>query len=589
MGRLVKRKKIVVCIIILVVLFSIFIPVFLKKNINIDTLIHNLKIINTECNLVYENIEDSEEKYLTLLKTEKDFFKRGMYCSALVQFYVINNDYDNAMKYSKEAVKNYNNINGGEYYSIAEKKYAAWFMLKLGRYSESFKETSELLELLKGSSREIFTEDEIIDTEALIYSIFLSIYSQFEIIDKAEIYYNKLCDIEMSEKLEFSKGDKIAASKMRYAEKINNADLMKKYANECYEISLKRDKVNGTSSSEAMIVNVAIANIRGGHYDIALEQLKRAEEHQMKAESSLGLVSVYSGYAEYYGALENIDLAIVYYDKTMDLYIEYEDYYSLKNTIKKKIELLTKNNLSENINLYYKEYYDLSLKMGGDRAINALLSQIVEINDELNKSSLLILEKDSRNNEVAVTVAIIVIIILIFMVTRMYSLIKSKNKSEKTLEKIANTDYLTGVNTRAYGEKLILNEIDLNKKFSMAIIDIDNFKNVNDSYGHIFGDSILKEVAEKLMLGIGTEDIISRFGGEEFIVAFINKDKYEATEILNKIRVEVGSLIFGKNVTITFSAGVEDWDGTSVYLVIEKADNLLYKAKHKGKNRVENT
>ncbi|MGL5352122.1 MAG: tetratricopeptide repeat-containing diguanylate cyclase, partial [Clostridium sp.] len=582
MIRFIKKKNIVIFIILITIIISIFVQVSFTEKVDRNRLIKNLEVINSECNLVYENKDDSEKKYLKFLDNEKDSFKRGMYSSALVQFYVINNDYDNAIKYSKEAVENYNKVNGGEYYSIAEKKYAAWFMLKLGRYSDSFKETSELLELLKGSSNEVFTEDEVRDTEALIYSIFLCIYSEFEIIDKAEIYYNKLCNIDMNEKLEISKGDKISASKMMYAEKISDADLMKKYADECYEISLKRDEANGTSFSDGMISNVALANIRLGNYEVAFDQLQRAEEFQEKVGSSLGLVNIYSNYAEYYSLLGNVELAIEYYNKTIDLYKGYEDYYSLKHTIEKLVKFLVKNNITDNINFYYKEYYDISMKIGGDRAINELLSQIVDINDELNKSSLLILEKESKDNEIAVTISIIVIGILIFMVTRMYSLIKSKNKSEKKLEKIANIDYLTGVNTRAYGEKLILKEINKSNDFSMAIIDIDNFKKINDSYGHIFGDLILKEIAEKLMLGIEEEDIIARFGGEEFIVAFINKDKYEATEILNKIRIEVGNVIFENNVTVTFSAGVEEWDGTSIYLVIEKADNLLYKAKHKG-------
>ncbi|MBU3106358.1 GGDEF domain-containing protein [Clostridium gasigenes] len=174
------------------------------------------------------------------------------------------------------------------------------------------------------------------------------------------------------------------------------------------------------------------------------------------------------------------------------------------------------------------------------------------------------------------------------MVIRMDFLIKKKDESEKILEKIANTDYLTGINTRAYGEKLILDEINKNNKFSMAIIDIDNFKNINDSYGHIFADVILKKIAKKLKESIDSKDIIARFGGEEFIIAFVGKDKDEAKETLDKIRIEVNNIIFKHNVKASFSAGIEEWDKTSIDLVIKKADELLYKAKREGKNKVVN-
>lgn len=588
MKKLNRGRKLVIYIVLGIFFLSTFLCIFSNVKIDRAVLEKNLKQINNECNLVYNNMETSENKYKDLLEVEDDPFNRGLYSSALVQFYTINNDYDNAIKYSKDAVANYNKVKGGEYYSIAEKKYAAWFMLKLGRYSESFKETSELLDLLNSSSKQVFTTEEVLDTEALIYSIFLCIYSQFEIMDKAEIYYNKLCDIEMTPSLQIAKGDKISASKMLYAEKIEDPKLMKRYADECYENSLKRDAENGTNVATVMLTNVALANIKLGDLEVGFEQLQKSEKYHEETGRTYGLVDIYINYAEYYSAIGNNELAIKYYCKTIELYSDYKDYFSLKYTINELIKFSTKNNIIEDIDKYYKEYYDLSEKIGGDRAVNELLSQILEINDDLNKSRVLLLEQESRDNDRAIGIFIVVIVILTLMVTRMYSLIKSKIESEKKLEKIANTDYLTKVNTRAYGEKLIMKSLKEGNIFSMAIIDIDNFKNINDTYGHIFGDVILTEIARKLSEEIGSQHIIARFGGEEFIIAFINKDKYEAKKILDKIRIDVSKILFENNTSVTFSAGIEDWDDSSLSLIIEKADNLLYKAKSEGRNKVIN-
>ncbi|MGL5353426.1 MAG: GGDEF domain-containing protein, partial [Clostridium sp.] len=579
------KKNIIIGIatIIIVMICVLLINSFVKGKVNRSILEENLELINKECNFVYENIDESEKKYIDLLENEEDSFKRGLYSSALVQVYAIKSDYDNIIKYGTDAVENYKKVKGGEYYAIAEKKYIAWIMLRIGNYSESFRETSELLEILNTSGDEILTSDEIIDSEALIYSIFLCIYSEFEILDKAKIYYDKLCEIEMTQKLEESKGDKISFSKMVYADKIKDINLMKKYSEESYEISRSRDLETGSNTADSVISNVAFANVKLGNFDIAFEQLQKSEKFFADVGDDYGLASTYSVYAEYYYAIGDNENSIEYYKKTMKVFNECGDYYRLKNTLVEYIKMLKNNNLEEDINENYKNYYELVDKIGGDLAMNELLSQIVDINDELNQSTLLLLEKEGRNNEIAVAIAIIVIVILGLMVARMYSLIKSKNRSEKILEKIANTDYLTEVNTRAYGERLILNEINNNKNFSMAIIDIDNFKKINDTYGHIFGDLILKEIAKCLRDGIAEDDIVARFGGEEFIVAFMNKDKFEAKEILDKIRIDVSNIKFENNVSVTFSGGIETWDNTTISMIIKKADKLLYKAKREGR------
>ncbi|SDO80571.1 tetratricopeptide repeat-containing diguanylate cyclase [Clostridium gasigenes] len=583
-----RKKSIIVISILIIVILKVLVARNFKGEVNSEVIKNNLKIRINECKFVYENMEESEEKYKKLLETEEESFKKGVYSSALVQFYIMKNDDEKIIKYGKEAVENYNKVKGGEYYSIEEKENLAWALFKTGKYSESLQKTSELIQIITSSGNEILTTDELKDTEAFVYSMLLCIYSKLGIFDKAELYYNKLCEIELTPQLQASKGDKIAMSKTIYAEEISDLDLMKKYAEECYEIRLMYDKEKGNKSADSVILNLAIANVKLGEFEVAIKQIKKSEEFFISVGDSDGISNTYFVYAQYYAKVNQNELAIEYYKKTINLYNELEDYYNLQLSVYEFIKFLKENDKKEDINKYYEIFYDISKKISESKDINELLSQIINKNYELNNNALELLENESKSDKRNIIIGGIVIIVLSAMVIRMDFLIKKKDESEKILEKVANTDYLTEINTRAYGEKLILDEINKNNKFSMAIIDIDNFKNINDSYGHIFGDVILKKIAKKLKESIDSKDIIARFGGEEFIIAFVGKDKDEAKEILDEIRIDVNNIIFEHNVKASFSAGIEEWDKTSFDLVIKKADELLYKAKREGKNKVVN-
>lgn len=589
MNKNIKKKRLIILITILMICLGVTLLInYYDKKVDEELLESNLKIINDECNSIYENMDECEEKYKSLLGVEEDPFKRGMYSSVLVQYYSVKNNYEEYKKYGYQAVENYNKVENGEYYSIAEQKYLAWSMLRLGKYSDSFIITNQLLDFLNSSGHEILTEEEVVDLESVIYSIFICLYSQFNILDTAEIYYDKLCQLDITSGVEKSKGDRIAYSKMIYADKINDLELRKQYAEECYQISLNRDKENSIEIADSVILNLASANTKLGNLEEALEQIKKSEEFFSKMGDTEGMANTYVAYAEYYDALNKNDLVQEYYNRAIEIYSETKNYYNLKYTTYELIKFLEANNLNNNINHYYKLYYNISNNLGGDEDINDLLIEITNTNDELNKIRVVLLEEESKTNKRTIIMGSVVIIILAVMIIRMYSLIKKKNESEKRLEELVNTDYLTGLNTRGYGERLILNEINKNTKLAIAVIDIDNFKSVNDNYGHLFGDVLLKRIATELKENLDKNDIIARFGGEEFLVALKNKDNEEAKENLDNIRKIVNNTIFENDIQVSFSAGIKEWDGTSIDLVIKKADELLYKAKREGKNRVFN-
>ncbi len=164
----------------------------------------------------------------------------------------------------------------------------------------------------------------------------------------------------------------------------------------------------------------------------------------------------------------------------------------------------------------------------------------------------------------------------------------------KELEKINQRDVLLGIYNRKYFfEFLERNECKKEKeKFAIVMIDIDDFKKINDTYGHQFGDKILINTVNIISSGLDKGDIIARYGGEEFILYisnFINEDSlYNKIEII-RCTLEKSKVIFNgdyKSVTASFGISFFPLNGTDINELINKADDLLYKAKKSGKNRV---
>jgi len=173
------------------------------------------------------------------------------------------------------------------------------------------------------------------------------------------------------------------------------------------------------------------------------------------------------------------------------------------------------------------------------------------------------------------------------------------NNSIEALENIqiitnhANRDFLTGLYNRRYFfehlNEYIENE-EVGEKFAIAMIDIDNFKNINDTYGHDIGDKVLMHLADILMSNTNYRDIVSRFGGEEFCIVLKNINRFSAVEIFDRLRREVESSIVYSDkkepIQFTISIGVSLFSEDGLEETIHQADMMLYNAKNSGKNKV---
>lgn len=175
------------------------------------------------------------------------------------------------------------------------------------------------------------------------------------------------------------------------------------------------------------------------------------------------------------------------------------------------------------------------------------------------------------------------------------SLVRTTTSRVSKLQSLAATDALTGlINRRQFNHQLDA-EIARAKRhrntLSLALFDIDDFKKINDFYGHPTGDRILKELGQLIINNVRESDIPARYGGEEFALILPETGQIDAYELLERLRAMIEHTVFclpDNPMTATISVGVAQLDPehAKAYELIEKADAALYEAKKQGKNQV---
>ncbi|WKY47692.1 diguanylate cyclase [Eubacteriaceae bacterium ES3] len=188
------------------------------------------------------------------------------------------------------------------------------------------------------------------------------------------------------------------------------------------------------------------------------------------------------------------------------------------------------------------------------------------------------------------TISTLVTEILVF-----YFYANSLAKTHAELRLLANTDALTNVSNRRVlfeqGEKLVSIHAKYRKTFTLMILDIDHFKEVNDKYGHPAGDVVLKEISKIISENIRKEDLVCRYGGEEFAVLYKNMDQNHRENIETiKKKVKDHKFMVDEEsyLKLTFSAGVVTCNEDVVHFdeLVKKADALLYQAKTSGRDQI---
>jgi len=161
---------------------------------------------------------------------------------------------------------------------------------------------------------------------------------------------------------------------------------------------------------------------------------------------------------------------------------------------------------------------------------------------------------------------------------------------------LATTDPLTRLYNRRFMNEFLARETERSKrshsKFAVVMADVDDFKRINDTYGHLSGDIVLKAIVRGMISGTREYDIAGRYGGEEFLIIMPEIDKQTTVDVADRMRRNIENheieVMNGEMVTVTASFGIAtfDEDGNSPDDLLVRADERLYKAKRQGKNRV---
>lgn len=223
----------------------------------------------------------------------------------------------------------------------------------------------------------------------------------------------------------------------------------------------------------------------------------------------------------------------------------------------------------------------------------------------LFRTSLAITAKENikvLNGEMAIKLLLLYTILFMMIRALVIILIVAKNLQGKLictndeLEKLSHIDHLTNIyNKRAILEHLAEETSRIDRYVSVttiAMIDLDYFKMVNDTYGHVFGDEVLRTFSKLAKEEIRTIDKIGRYGGEEFLLVMPETDAEGASVLLNRLKDRFKSVKWSTNSkSISFSVGLIEIVKSNVEIedrtLIDRADKALYKAKEKGRDRIE--
>lgn len=203
---------------------------------------------------------------------------------------------------------------------------------------------------------------------------------------------------------------------------------------------------------------------------------------------------------------------------------------------------------------------------------------------------------DSANNsllqlQIFVAVFSLIIYVIALNTNEKKQLTDSLFKKKQELEKLYRLDQLTGLWNRFRIKEFIAYELGRYKRdlkhFGLLMIDIDDFKRINDNYGHSFGDRVLVTLTNEIGKKIRSSDLFGRWGGEEFLIVSPNRDRDSALDFAEKIRHLVEQLEFenGKKITVSIGVTLNRSDDTEL-LLIDRVDEALYRSKSENKNKV---
>lgn len=314
------------------------------------------------------------------------------------------------------------------------------------------------------------------------------------------------------------------------------------------------------------------------NYYSKAEKLNKKDNNEVaRIETFRSLGTLYSKMGDYDRAINNLEKALssateMKIDPTIsDIYKEISAICESKGDYKKALEA-------------YWKHSELQQKIFNDTSARKIAELKVRFETEKKMEEAKILK--SKNEELA----------------RINSIMKDQNEelkrvlntlenANKLLRKQAVTDGLTGLYNQQIMYETLDSEIEKAKAYntplSLIMLDLDNFKQVNDVFGHTVGDHFLKSMSKLISHTIRRGDIPFRYGGEEFLVILPHAALDNAFAVANRLRKKLKKLGEDLQINATVSGGVMQWKGQTSSEFISDTDALLYKAKENGRDRIE--
>ncbi|PHO12490.1 hypothetical protein CPG38_07865, partial [Malaciobacter marinus] len=262
--------------------------------------------------------------------------------------------------------------------------------------------------------------------------------------------------------------------------------------------------------------------------------------------------------------------------------------YNMQNSSINGIKISGKININSSSKIAIRKD-NIILQKIMNKAINSVTSHERE---ELLNRWLTVIKEEKINTELLIKiVSIIVLISLLLILFIIYKSNRKLSTLNKKLEKISQTDKLTSLYNRTKLDMILEFEFKNKKRYkkplSIIIIDIDHFKQINDTYGHLVGDKILIEFSNILKANIRETDFIGRWGGEEFLVVLPFSKEEDAYNLASKLRKLIAKKPLYKNINVTASFGVVECKDSDCNKALLNADKALYEAKNSNRNCVK--
>lgn len=444
-------------------------------------------------------------------------------------------------------------------------------------------------------------------------------YEKIDLVSKPEILasvYNSMCSI-YTETGHIEGAIGAMQKSIEYVEQTNNAQQLSvvyfNLANLYVEDNQHELALQAYRNSEKYSfvgkddIGVAYARMGIGNSHLSMQQPESAIEPLVLAESVFevqqhvrNLIRIYADLAESYRL-------IGMHHKTREYLEKLDSYSKYNNDENRRVFLRAKRTMAR---LYYslqeyesgfnqqsmyiealEEFHKSELEQADslvvERLNNTIVSkenQVLKLANQLKETEL---DKQKRQANFLLTIAIFSVIITAFVT----ALLRKNSKLSEQLDKLATTDELTQLYNRRKIMSLLSERFkefkQSQKPLYVALFDLDNFKKINDIYGHVMGDTVLKEIANCAIAELGEEQKTGRYGGEEFLV-LLDVDSYkEAHKKLEIFRQEVADLeVPDLEMKVTISIGLSEAVEQDQFQtdLIHRADKALYAAKKAGRN-----